>query len=151
MAARRWLALALWALAAQAVGDEGPPSWRTTLEQDLHGPAVNWTGVIVKALRDGDYTCFLMQRAFSGEPFAACNPGAFDTVLFGPGQALKVQGSLGAARERRIGGETFAGPILAAAFVERTVLVYPAPPWWYDDPFYYPYGHHRRWGIHYWP
>lgn len=150
MTSRRWLTLALWSLAAQAVGGEGPPSWRATLEQDLHGPAVSWTGVIVKAVRDGDYTCFLMRRAFSGEPFAACNPGAFDPVLFGPGQALTARGNLGPARERKIGNEAFSGPIVAAAFVERTTPVYPAPPWWHDDPFY-PWGYRPRWGIHYWP
>lgn len=105
----------------------------------------------MKTIRDGDYTCFLLQRAFSGEAFAACNPGAFDPLLFGAGQALAVKGNLGAARERKIGSETFTGPMIAAAFIERTTLAYPAPPWWYDDPFFYPYGYHRRWGIHYWP
>jgi len=149
-ALRRWLALGLWALAAQAFGDGAPPSWRTTLEQDLHGPAVTWTGIIVKAIRDEDYTCFLLQRAFGGEPFAACNPGAFDGVLFAPGQALKVKGNLGEARERKLGVETFNGPLIAAAFVERTTLVYPAPSWWHDDPFH-PWGYRPRWGIHYWP
>lgn len=150
MASRLLVAFCLWMVVVGAWAEEGTPSWRTTLEQDLHGPAVHWTGVIVSAIRDGDYTCFVMQRVFSGEPFAACNPGVFDPVLFGAGQALVVKGNLGAARERKIGDETFSGPMIAAAFIERTTLAPPLPPWWYDDPFYYPYGYHRHWGIRYW-
>ncbi len=143
----------LFGLAAgvQAADRAAPPSWRTTLEQDLHGPAIEWSGIVVKAVRDGDYTCFVLRRVGTpvAETFAACNPGVFSPALFGAGQALNVRGNLGEARERTIGTEIFSGPVVAAAIIERTQLFRPPPPWWYDDP-YYPFAHPYRWGIHYW-
>jgi hypothetical protein len=152
-ALRLLLAACLGGFAATGLaGDAQPPSWRATLEQDLHGPAVTWTGIVIKAVRDGDYTCFVLQRVGSpaAQTFAACNPGAFSSALFGAGQALRVRGNLGEARERAYGPETFAGPLIAAATIERTALPRPPSPWWHDD-FYYPYGYPHRWGIHYWP
>lgn len=134
--------LLLWAfMAFPAWG--APPGWQETRDADLAGPAVTWVGIIEGVVRDGAYTCFLLKGA---QPFATCAPGSFDATLFGPGQALRVKGSLGQATPRKLGETEFSGHFIAAPFVERTEIPRwePVPVW--RDP-YYPYGYAPGWGM----
>ena len=135
----RLLFLAVVALPAWAAA----PGWRETRDADLSGPAVTWVGVVESMLRDDAYTCFLLKGEHA---FATCAPGRFDAAQYGPGQALRVKGSLGKARPRKIGEREFDGHFIAAPFVERTELLRwePAPLWY--DPFYYPYGYPYGYG-----
>lgn len=136
-----------------------------TLSQDLLGPKVDLTGIIVSRLMDGDYTCFVLNRSFApgvyviprDEPqdyFIACNPGNFDAAAYGPGRELQVVGNLGAAIPRRIGGQVYGYPLVAEAFLyplpDRPGYYGPTP---YYDPFYSPYydPFWRPWPYRYWP
>ncbi|MGH8751595.1 MAG: Slp family lipoprotein [Burkholderiales bacterium] len=121
-----------------------------TLEQDLHGPRVEWAGEIVVRIPDGDYTCFLLQRPYYGQPqslFIACNPGAFEASTYFAGRALHVTGNLGPALPRKIGGQVYEYPLVAGAFVELLPPQYYSAGYFYS---YYPFYHHRfhRHGYH---
>ena len=130
-----------------------------TLDQDLHGPRVEWAGQILSVLQDGDYTCFLLLRRYATFPayhdalhdrFIACNPGIFEVGTYAPGRELNVTGNLGAAVPRRIGGEVYAYPVIAGAFLELQSHQYLLPrydPFYYPPPYYDPPFYHHR---HYW-
>lgn len=136
-----------------------------TLSQDLLGPRVDLTGIIVNRVMDGDYTCFVLDRSFDPgvymvpreEPqthFIACNPGHFDASSYGPGRELRVVGNLGAAIPRQIGGQIYRYPLVAQAFLyplpDRPGYYAPPP---YYDPFYHPYydPFWRPWPHRQWP
>src|SRR5712691_868065 len=75
-----------------------------TLDEDLRGPRVEWTGQIISAIRDGEYTCFILERISYDTPaypgataqsrIIACNPGSFEVGTYAPGRALSVTGNL---------------------------------------------------------
>ncbi|MGH8743861.1 MAG: Slp family lipoprotein [Burkholderiales bacterium] len=128
-----------------------------TLDQDLHGPRVEWAGKILLVLQDGDYTCFLLLRqqpAYSTyhdalDRFIACNPGIFEVGTYSPGRELMVTGNLGIAVPRLLGGKVYVYPVIAGAFLELLPYQHYLPQY---NPFYYPpyYGpqfYHRR---YYW-
>lgn len=136
-----------------------------TLSQDLLGPRVDLTGIIVHRVMDGDYTCFVLNRSLDpgvhvlspNEPqghFIACNPGHFDAAAYGPGRELRVVGNLGAAIPRQIGGQVYSYPLVAEAFLyplpDHPGYYWPPP---YYDPFYYPFydPFRRPWPYRYWP
>ena len=129
-------------VAGPVLADTPPPTREETLSRDLDGPAVDWIGEIVRSLRDGDDTCFLLKRTDGGGRFIACGAGGFEPSLFAAGRELEVEGNLGPAMARRIGGEVLTDSVVAGAFIRLLpvrVPYYYWPPGYYDDPFYYPY------------
>lgn len=138
-----WLALVAVHIDATAA-----PTRVQTLDQDLSGPRVEWSGEIVRQMKDGGDTCFVLRRFSPGsyylrgpkeELFLACNPGPFADEKFAPGQELQVTGNLGAPIPRSIGGQVFSDPLVAGAILS------PLPPRPYDywqgypyDPYPYP-------------
>lgn len=140
-----WLA----ALAAVHADATAAPTRVQTLNQDLSGPRVEWSGEIVRQVKDGDDTCFVLRRFSLGsyylrgpkeELFLACNPGPFADDKFATGRELQVTGNLGAPIPRSIGGEVFSAPLVAGAILSPL----PARPYGYwqgypYDPYPYPY------------
>jgi outer membrane lipoprotein len=160
-----WLAMALAGAAFAAPPAPDLPTRRDTLARDLFGPAVDWTGQILAALRDDGDTCFVLRQTADEtgyaivaiEPFIACAPGLFDPAVFSVGRELEVRGNLGAAMPRRIGGTVFSYPVVAGAFITpappRPRYYWP-PPGYYDpfyDPYYGPRFHPRPWPPYYRP
>jgi hypothetical protein len=91
-----------------------------TLDGDLRGPRVEWIGEIIATIRDGEYTCFILERisydipAYPGTAqsrFIACNPGSFEVGTYAPGRELSVTGNLGPAVPRKIGDHIYRLPI----------------------------------------
>lgn len=148
-------------LASQLLAD-GVPTRDRTLDQDLQGPAIDWTAEIIQRFNDGPDTCFLLRRTHSGhgyavagaEIFLACHPGAFDGSAFSPRNEVHVRGNLGKAVARRFGEQVLSHPLLAAPYISpapsRPLLppgsmIMPAYPWPYYPshgpwPHYPPYG-----------
>lgn len=130
------------------------PTREQTLQSDLAGPPVEWTGAIVETWRDNDATCFLLRRVADadgylspgGDQFIACPFGFYDPAVFAPGQFLRVRGNLGSGLPRTIGGRMFQLPLIAGAFVERAPdpLSYPPP---YYGPYPAPYFYSPRGGV----
>lgn len=93
-----------------------------SLDDDLSGPAVDWLGEIVDVRAQGDDTCFILNRvteldyryAQTATRFVTCSPGGFDEQAFAPGKVLEVQGNLGAALPRNIGGQDLTIALVAA-------------------------------------
>jgi hypothetical protein len=143
---RRFLCGAVSLFAAQAMA--GAPSWHETAQEDLHGPRVELSAEILEQIRDGDYTCFVLDPYAwpTHAPVVACSPGYFTQKEFAPGRALKVSGNMGAAIPRRIGAQVYDYPVIAGAIVKPTRE--PSPyPYYYDpyyDPFWPPY-HRGYW------
>lgn len=134
------------------------PTREQTLDQDLAGPSVKWVGRIVESWRDGDGTCFMLQKvseygypAETSVTFIACPFGYFDSATFANGREARVRGNLGLAAPRLIGGRVYTYPLVAGAFVE--LLPKRSPYYWprdyyfgpYScDPFWHPWSHHYR-------
>lgn len=115
-----------------------------TLDQDLHGPRVEWVGEIISTIRDGEYTCFVLERISYDIPayldtaqsrFIACNPGSFEVGTYARGRELSVTGNLGLAVPRKIGDRIYDYPVVAGAFVQLLPYRYYFPEY---DPFYLP-------------
>lgn len=137
-----------WLAALAAAHAAAAPPRAQTLDQDLSGPRVEWSGEIVRQVKDGDDTCFVLRRFSLGsyylrgpkeEYFLACNPGPFADGKFAPGRELQVTGNLGAPIPRSIGGQVFSDPLVAGAILS------PLPPrpygYWQGYP-YDPYPYH---------
>jgi starvation-inducible outer membrane lipoprotein len=138
-----------------------PETPEQSLDADLSGPRVEWTGVIVDRIEAMDETCFVLDRSRVpiGDPlprarFAVCDPGIFNEVSFGVGKELKVTGNLGARKERLIGSTTLEAPLIAAARIELGPEYHEhADPWSYDPYGSYNPGHDRfggRLNMWYW-
>lgn len=137
---------------------ETAPTREQTLDQDLAGPSVKWLGTIVESWRDGDGTCFMLQRlsggygypAGAGGMFIACPFGFFDSAAFANGRQVQVKGNLGSATPRLIGGRVYSYPLIAGAFVEllpeRSPYYGPRGYYFepYCDPFWHPWPHRYR-------
>jgi outer membrane lipoprotein len=119
-----------------------------TLDEDLRGPRVEWIGEIIATIRDGEYTCFILERisydipAYPGTAqsrFIACNPGSFEVGTYAPGRELSVTGNLGPAVPRKIGDRIYDYPLVAGAFVQLLPYqsYFPDPDPFYG-PIYYP-------------
>lgn len=137
------------ALAAQGEGSAGSaPTREQTLDSDLAGPSVEWTGAIIESWRDNDATCFLLRRmsnaagylTSSGDQFLACPFGFYDPAVYSTGHILQVSGNLGNAQPRTIGGRIVQFPLIAGAFVERMADPAPYPPYYgpYPGPYFFP-------------
>lgn len=127
------------------------PTWQETVSEDLHGPKVQLSAEILAQLRDGDYTCFVLDPYFSPAhaPVVACNAGYFTQKEFAPGRTLNVSGNMGAATPRRIGAEVYDYPVIAGAIIK------PGPergsyPYSYQDPYYDPFWPHTPFHRGYW-
>lgn len=138
---------------------QSTPTRAQTLDQDLAGPSVKWVGTIVESWRDGDGTCFMLQRVSdeygyptkTSETFIACPFGFFDSATFANGREARVKGNLGRAMPRLIGGRVYSYPLIAGAFVELLPerSPYYGPRGYYFgpyscDPFWHPWPHHYR-------
>jgi outer membrane lipoprotein len=125
-----------------------------TLDEDLRGPRVEWIGEIIATIRDGDYTCFVLERISYDIPayrdiaqsrFIACNPGSFEVGTYAPGRELSVTGNLGPAVPRKIGDRIYDYPLVAGAFVQLLPYRHYFPE--YDPfyrPIYYPLAYYRH-------
>lgn len=148
------LLVCLLLMAGQALADD-VPTRSQTLDQDLQGPAIDWTAEILQRFSDGPDTCFLLRRTLSGhgyaiagsEIFIACPSGAFDGSAFMPRNEVHVRGSLGKAMPRRFGAQVLNQSFVAAPFISPApgrlllppgTMIVPAHPgpW----PHYQPYG-----------
>lgn len=127
-----------------------------TLDQDLHGPRVEWIGEIISIIRDGEYTCFVLERISYDIPayrdtvqsrFIACNPGSFEVGTYAPGRELSVTGNLGPVIPRRIGDHIYDYPLVAGAFVWLLPSRHYFPEY---DPFYRPIYHPYPYHWYYW-
>lgn len=159
------LLAAVACLLAAGQAGAGPPTRAQTLGEDLSGPRLDLLGTVAERFRDGDDTCFVLNVGGGGWSglaegrLLACYPGPFDDPRFAPGQALRVTGTLGAARARSVAGRVLDYPVAAGAFL------YPAPepgyydygpyypgasPWYYGPGYSYaPYGGPFYWGAWY--
>lgn len=150
--------------AGLALAEAPPPTRLQTLDGDLSGPRIDWSGQVVGTLPDGDDTCLVLQPSdtygapLPGGNIVACSPGRFDGNAFAPGAWLRVKGNLGAAMPRAIGGQVLNLPVVAGAFIQPGSP--PAPPvqlyggvGYYSGPGWYGgprgYGGHggSAWGI----
>ncbi|MBI2313266.1 MAG: Slp family lipoprotein [Betaproteobacteria bacterium] len=154
------------ALAAPPGLEMRSPTRDQTLDEDLRGPRVEWSGEIVRQVTDGDYTCFVLRRLTpksrylrgpKEELFIACNPGPFSDEKFGAGRELGVVGNLGAPVPRSIGGQMFNYPVVAGAIITAVPQRpygywpgYPYDPYPYYHPIYDPFW--RPWPYYpFWP
>ena len=161
----------LFCMAAVSLPASAAPAGLTpeqSLDEDLSGPGVAWLGEIIDVFPVGDDTCFMLNRVgeidegYAPTPirFMACNSGGFDGEDFTPGKLLKVEGNLGRAMPRLVGGQSLTTHLVAAAKLTPQPDVPASRPGYYygygypyDDPFYdpwYPRGgfgfgfHYRR-------
>lgn len=142
------------------------PTRDQTLDEDLRGPRVEWSGEIVRQVNDGDYTCFVLRRITpesyylrgpKEELFIACNPGPFADEKFSAGRELGVVGNLGAPVPRSIDGRLFNYPLVVGAILTPLPQRphgywpgYPYDPYPYHYPIYDPFW--RPWPYHpFWP
>lgn len=116
------------------------PTWQQTASEDLHGPKVQLSAEILAQVRDGDYTCFVLDPYYSPThaPVVACNPGYFTQPEFAPGRTLTVSGNMGSPMPRQIGTEVYDYPVIAGAIL-KPGSQRSSYPYSYHDPYYDPY------------
>ena len=164
-----FLATLLWATGASAATAQLLTP-EESLDDDLSGPSVAWLGQITRILKNGDDTCFVLNRvqptdvgvyAQTATQFAACSGGGFGEDVFSPGKVLLVEGNLGAAVPRLIDNQELTIHLVAAPALTPQPD-YPAGsyrpgyysnPYPYYDPWYPGYGvgiglGYRRWHRH---
>ena len=128
--------------------------------ETFRGEVILWGGVIIETLaRSGDTLIFVRQTELdcqkrpknpdqSAGRFILHYPGFLDPAIYSKGREITVVGKIAGKEDRLIGQRLYTYPVIenhALRLWEKwEARPYSYNPWYWNDPFFYPWPYYSR-------